>query len=48
MKSLVIEELKPLLDDPEVDLWFLDESGEGDPRPKRRWAPQGEKIRFPY
>lgn len=27
------------LDDPEVDLWYLDESGvEGDPRPRRRYA----------
>ncbi len=31
-RQVFIEELKPLLNDPEVDLWFLDESGiEGDP-----------------
>ncbi len=34
---------------PDVDYWFLDESGvEGDPRPRRRWAQKGKKIRVPY
>jgi hypothetical protein len=28
----------PLLDQPDVDIWFADESGfEGDPRPRKRW-----------
>ncbi|MDR3605570.1 MAG: IS630 family transposase, partial [Syntrophaceae bacterium] len=41
--------LRILLGDPEIDLWFLDETGiEGDPRPKRRWALKGQKIRQPY
>ena len=44
-----VELLRILLGDPEIDLWFLDETGiEGDPRPKRRWALKGEKIRQPY
>jgi transposase len=38
--------LAPLLEDPEVDLWYMDEMGvEGDPRPRRRWAKVGEKTR---
>jgi transposase len=44
-----LERLCILQEDPEVDLWFLDESGvEGDPRPRRRYALRGEKIRQPY
>ena len=44
-----VELLRILRGDPEIDLWFLDETGiEGDPRPKRRWALKGEKIRRPY
>lgn len=40
------ERLAPLLADPEVDVWFMDEMGvEGDPRPRRRWARKGEKTR---
>lgn len=38
-----------LLKDQGIDLWFLDECGvEGDPRPKRRFAKKGDKIRQPY
>jgi transposase len=41
-----VEKLCALLEDPEIDLWFSDESGfEGDPRPRRRWAKIGEKAR---
>ena len=37
------------LSDPEIDLWYLDETGiEGDPRPRRRWAKKGKQIRHPY
>ena len=40
------EKLKTLLIDPEVELWFGDESGfEGDPRPRRRWAKVGARTR---
>lgn len=42
-----LADLRPLLADPEVDLWYMDEMGvEGDPRPRRRWAPIGEKTRL--
>ena len=48
-RNAFVELLKILLGDPESDLWFLDETGiEGDPRPRRRWALRGEKIRQPY
>jgi transposase len=44
-----VELLRVLFGDPEVDLWFSDETGiEGDPRPRRRWALRGEKILQPY
>jgi transposase len=48
-REAFVEQLKDYLDDPEIDLWFLDETGiEGDPRPRRRWAKKGENIRQPY
>ena len=48
-RQVFIEELKVLLNDPNIDIWYLDESGiEGDPRPRRRWAQKGEKITVPY
>lgn len=38
--------LQAFSEDPEVDLWFADESGfEGDPRPRRRWDRKGRKTR---
>jgi transposase len=43
------DKLRPLLADPEVDLWYLDEMGvEGDPRPRRRWAKKGLKVRVTH
>jgi len=37
-------QLKTWLADEQIDLWYLDECGvEGDPRPRRRWAPKGSK-----
>ncbi len=48
-RKAFVDLLRILLGDPEIDLWFLDETGiEGDPRPRRRWALRGEKIRQPY
>lgn len=39
-------ELQEFLADAEVELWYADEMGvEGDPRPRRRWAPKGERTR---
>jgi len=41
-----LDELRDLLADNAVDLWYMDEMGvEGDPRPRRRWAKVGEKTR---
>lgn len=32
-----------------IDIWYLDEMDiKGDPRPRRRWAQKGAKIRVPY
>lgn len=41
------KEIRELLKDPCVEIWFGDESGfEGDPRPRRRWAKKGDKIKI--
>ena len=38
--------LNQLCQQPDVDIWFADESGfEGDPRPRRRWDRKGNKTR---
>jgi transposase len=48
-RQLFLERLKALLLDETIDIWYLDEMGiEGDPRPRRRWAQKGVKIRIPY
>jgi hypothetical protein len=48
-RQLFLERLKALLLDDTVDIWYLEEMGiEGDPRPRRRWAQKGAKIRIPY
>lgn len=48
-REAFVELLRVLLCDSKTDAWFGDETGvEGDPRPRRRWAPRGEKIRQPY
>jgi transposase len=40
------EELKNLCEDPDIEIWYSDESGfEGDPRPRRRWDKKGAKTR---
>lgn len=44
-----LEQLRGLLSDEEVELWYADEMGvEGDPRPRRRWAQVGEKTRVTH
>jgi transposase len=46
LRETFLHELKELLDQPEVDVWFADESGfEGDPRPRKRWDKKGRKTR---
>lgn len=48
-RKIYLEKLKELLQEPDIDLWYLDETGiEGDPRPRNRWAQKGEKLRHPY
>lgn len=48
-RKAFVERIKTYLEDPDIDLWYLDETGiEGDLRPRRRWAKKGEKIRQPY
>jgi putative transposase len=48
-RQLFLEQLKVYLLDESTDIWYLDEMGiEGDPRPRRRWAQKGSKIRVPY
>ncbi len=44
-----VTQMKEWLDDPNVELWFSDESGvEGDPRPRKRWVIKGSKPKIPY
>ena len=46
LRTAFIDRLKHWLEDEEIDLWYLDETGiEGDPRPRRRWAMKGSKPR---
>ena len=46
LRQSFMEQLRVLLADQHIDLWSMDEMGvEGDPRPRRRWAPVGEKTR---
>jgi len=46
LREAFLQELKELLDQPDVDVWFADESGfEGDPRPRKRWDKKGRKTR---
>ena len=47
LREVFLQELKQLLEQPEVDVWFTDESGfEGDPRPRKRWDKKGRKTRI--
>lgn len=43
-RKAFIEQIRNLLVDMDVELWYADETGiEGDPRPRRRWAKKGSK-----
>lgn len=47
LRNAFCEKLRQLTTDSDVELWFGDECGvEGDPRPRRRWAPKGSKPRM--
>ena len=46
LREVFLQELKQLFGQPDVDIWFADESGfEGDPRPRKRWDKKGRKTR---
>lgn len=44
-----LEKLRSWTADPNIQLWFSDETGiEGDPRPRRRWVQPGKPRTVPY
>jgi transposase len=46
LREAFLLELQQLFEQPDVDIWFADESGfEGDPRPRKRWDKKGRKSR---
>lgn len=48
-RKAFLEQLQSLAADPNVELWFSDETGvEGDPRPRRRWVQPGRPRTVPY
>ena len=48
LRETFLQQLKQLMEQPDVDIWFADESGfEGDPRPRKRWDKKGSKTRLP-
>jgi transposase len=48
-RKAFVEQLRVLVEDLNVTLWFGDECGvEGDPRPRRRWVQPGQPRTVPY
>jgi hypothetical protein len=46
LRETFLQQLKQLMEQADVDIWFADESGfEGDPRPRKRWDKRGRKTR---
>lgn len=46
LREAFCRRVRAWLADPDVELWYMDEMGvEGDPRPRRRWAKKGVKVR---
>jgi transposase len=44
-----LKQLRLWTEDPNIQLWFCDETGvEGDPRPRRRWVQPGKPRTVPY
>ncbi len=44
-----LKQLAVLMQDKDVEIWYLDECGvDADPRPRRRWVKREEKARLPY
>jgi transposase len=48
-RTAYLAHLLKLQNDTNVEIWYQDETGiEGDPRPRRRWAPKGSRPTIPY
>lgn len=46
LRDTFLKDLENLYNQPDVDIWFADESGfDGDPRPRKRWDKKGRKTR---
>ena len=46
-RTIFREKLRELCQDEDIDLWFADETGiDGEPRPRRRWAPIGKSPKI--
>lgn len=46
-RTIFIGKLREWMNDENIDIWYQDETGiEGDPRPRRRWAKKGDKIKI--
>jgi hypothetical protein len=44
LRETFLQKLKQLMDQPNVEIGFADESGfEGDPRPRKPWDKKGSK-----
>lgn len=49
LREAFLKNLAALCANKEVEIWFADECGvEGDPRPRRRWAPRGSQPKVGY
>ena len=49
LRQAFVEQVQQWLQDEQVELWYLDETGiEADPRPRRRWVHKGERARVPH
>lgn len=48
-RTVFKEKLEAWQQEPELEIWFIDETGiEGDPRPRRRWVPKGSSPKIDY
>ncbi len=48
LREAFLQKLEQLLNRPDVDIWFADESGfEGDARPRKRWDKKGRNVKRP-
>jgi hypothetical protein len=47
-RKAFLEQLFRWQENPTLELWFADECGKGDPRPRRRWSARGSRPKLPY